>query len=258
MRKLFVTSLLICSLAIVGPAWAGWIIEQTNEGMASTLYIQDNKLRQDTGQGMYSMLDVDKGLMYFIRPDKKMYAAVRPEEMSKQSDQMMGDMMKKMEEQLKGMPEEQKKQIMKQMKEQMAGQQGKAAAKPEPKIEIIKTSVKEKIAGYSTVKYQIMADGKLVEELWLADAIKIGKEMDLEKMDEMMSKMDMGSEDMSYKTDKAVTALFKKGYPLRESYPDSNMTTETTKATKTKVPGDKFKIPAGYKKGKFSEVMMAQ
>lgn len=259
MRKVITISLLICSLAFGGSAWAGWIIEQVAEGTDSIIYIQDNKMCNESGMDVTSIFDVDKGMIYFIVPEKKMYAEARPEEMAKQSDDMMGDMMKQMEQQLKDMPEQQKKMIMEQMKSQMTAQkQQKADPKPAPKIKVIKTSVKEKIAGYSTRKYQIMADGKLVQESWIADDIKIGKEMDLDKMEEMMSKMDMGGEQMSYRTDKAVLDLMRKGYPLKESYPGMNMTTTTKKVTKTKISSDKFKVPAGYRKGTFSEVMLGQ
>ena len=259
MRKFITLTLLICILGFSGSAWAGWIIEQSAEGMDSTMYIQDNKMRNESGMDVTTIFDIDKGLIYFIIPEKKLYAEAKPEEMAKQSDDMMGDMMKQMEQQLKNMPEQQKKMIMEQMKSQMAAQkQQKGDPKPAPKIKIIKTSVKEKIAGYSTRKYQVMADGKLVQESWIADDINIGKEIDLDKMEDMMSKMDMGGEQMSYRTDKAVIGLMRKGYPLKEFYSDMDMTTITKKVTKAKISSDKFKVPAGYRKGTFSEVMLGQ
>ena len=50
-----------------------------------------------------------------------------------------------------------------------------------PPVSVIKTETTEKIAGYDTVKYEIKANGELFEEIWVAPALDMSSDLNVDK-----------------------------------------------------------------------------
>ena len=184
----------------------------------------------------------------------------------------MAEAMKQMQEALKDMPPEQRK-----MMEQMMGKSmpsgGPAGAPPaeacrQPNTEVRPTGQTARIAGFQAVRYDVLEDGKLTQELWLSKAITAWQEIDLKKLERFSSEMAKAMEslpgcgrgrgrgagpdpyDPTWK-------LVSEGYAVRtvSHGRDITIVTEILKAENRAVPLTEFQVPAGFKRQSFKELM---
>ena len=248
--------LVFVAVLLASNAFAGWVLTQTTqygekEKEEQTLYFQQNKVKIVMSEGTM-MFDLDKGLLYFINHDKKLYWAGKPEDMKKGTE---GAQKMMMEEQMKNMPPEQR-EAMKKYMEQMQPQ--KTAPKKEVKVTVKKTSEKVTIAGYSGQKYQVLVNGKLRTEEWIAAKVNVADEVDRVKWEKFQKALvGMGGEKESYSVSKEYLDLMMKGFPVKSiSYyeEDEKSVDQVTKAEKKKIPASAFQIPKEYKKVSLAEV----
>ncbi|MGH7409589.1 MAG: DUF4412 domain-containing protein, partial [Candidatus Methylomirabilis sp.] len=130
----------------------------------------------------------------------------------------------------------------------------------EPAIEIRKAGQQATIAGYSAVRYDILVEGDLDDELWLAKDLKVWLEWDPRKVEQFAVEMGKGSPCGHSKgrigllgPDQA-RQLAEEGYPVRTLHrgPEgSSYTIEVVKVEGRDVQPSEFQPPAGFTRKKF-------
>lgn len=91
------TAILI--LAWAAPAAAGWLILEKSEGELSSLYYQNNQVRDESGESI-TIMDLVKGHLILVNTEAKTYWTGPVSDMLKMRDQAM----RMMQDQLKEMP----------------------------------------------------------------------------------------------------------------------------------------------------------
>jgi hypothetical protein len=137
---------------------------------------------------------------------------------------------------------------------QMIESMGKMAPEWQGALEIKQTPDADKIAGYLASKYQVLVDGKLVQEVWMAKDLKIGEDLDLQKFAHMSASQAPRS---TYQSSHEYQDFMKMGYPLKQvQYQgDGKIIIEVTKIKKEDVPASRFEVPAGLKEVNMQQMM---
>ncbi len=240
------------TLFLASQAFAGWVMEEVTtrrEGEKDTTiqYVQKNMVKSVDSET--TMLDLEKGMIYFLIPEHKAYWSGTPEEWRKG----MEEGQKQMEEaQLKKMTPEQR-DAYKQYKKKMEEEAKKQTPKKKVKVDVKKTSGKATIAGYSGQKYQVWVDEKLKEELWICAKINPKDEIDLPKLVQLTKAMSGPEAEESYESSPEYMALLvEQGASLKtinyDEEGNKNYVTETVKVEKKNIPNSEFEVPKGYKK----------
>ncbi len=113
-----------------------------------------------------------------------------------------------------------------------------------------------KIAGYSTVKYKIYADGELYEEAWFSKDKKLTREMgDPDKMarfekcaSQMMGANSVEASDEYQKMNRAAGWLLKS---VEHGGGDTETIVDVRQIEKTDIPDSEFEVPPGYEEFPF-------
>ncbi len=235
----------ITSLALSNEAYAGLIMEQVvyEEGSSnkqqSTLYVQDNKLKQvDKGDRNQPTVIFDLGAsnITLVNNENKVYIHLTMEEHLKSFEAMM-----------------------QQTKE------GEQAAK---KLTLEKSDETIKIAGYNTTKYSIFENGKLATEYWVSNEPGFNNEINFEKMAKLMNDVKNisqtvgGSASISDQEYQIFREIYQNGYPLKTIYhteDDSPVVIEEILSVKSKdLPASEFQPPAGYQKITYQDILNQQ
>lgn len=242
-------------------AQAGWVLHQETPGGPTTMYVQDNQLRVGRGQGGM-IYDLKRETVTILNPAHQTYWSGNPQQLNQQMNQALDQ---RMEQALKQAPPEQRERMRAMMKQQMgrggAGQggmgrkQGAAA-----QVEVNDSGDSAKIAGYQAAKYQVFVDGKLRQEVWMAQVPGFQKEMDMGKMMELAHSLRTGAsgQGLGWRRSPAVQKLFAKGMPMKlvDHAPGGPITMLTvTKVEKKNLPASTFQPPAGWKKTEFNQMM---
>ena len=137
---------------------------------------------------------------------------------------------------------------------EMMESMGKMLPEWKGKVEIKKTSDTEPILGHETTKYQVMVDGALTQELWMAKDLNIGEDLDMEKFTHMSSAQMRRS---TYQSSPEYQELMKMGYPLKQvQYQgDKKITMQVTKIEKEDIPESRFEVPTGLKQMDMQKMM---
>jgi hypothetical protein len=243
------------SLLVTSQIFAGIIIQEMDmeDSTMTTFYMQSNKAKVVSSNRVF-MFNVDNGKIYLIFPEKKVYWIGKPEEIAESVEKFK---QKSMDEYLSKMTPEQKKAYEQYMKQQDKTVDKKAKKKTD--VSINKTSEKANIAGYSTYKYKVFVNGKLEEELWVSPNIKFENEIDIDKMENLMSKFSkaMGEDEDSYTNNDEYKKYTIRNYPLKRiHYRENGKSVTITKSVlKKKIDDSIFKIPDDCKKTELIELM---
>jgi hypothetical protein len=238
---LMVVATLLC---MVVTADAGWVMVEQN---GDKTLISNGRLK-GTSEGVSWIFNGPKNEMIFIHSDQNIYWRGTVDDYCSSTATML-------EQMIKGMPEEQRK-----MMEQMMAKGNQSAGH---KVTVIKNGDGGTIAGFKTIKYRVMVDGELFEEVWLttdASLIRAYKPLIpmLQKFDSCLASMDM-----EFEPEKSVEyqKLWETGFQLKSiRYESGNLETETdvVKMQKAEIPAQEFAVPAGYHQRSFAEMMQSQ
>ncbi len=245
----FFTAVLILVSSI---AFAGWVIHYGGDSMMepTTSYIQNNMMRQGIGS-IVTIMDINREWIFYINPKNKTYWGGPASEVHKAGQ---AEAQKAMEDMLKNLPPEQREAIKKAMgrKGQSDEQTGFQAS-----LDVKNTKRTAVIAGHKCRQYEVLSDGQLVMELWIAKSVSVSKELDAKKFAQMMAKLSKSGGGKSPMTSPKVQALWQEGYPLKHVIHVMGRanTMEATKVEQKSIPSELFKVPAGYKKVGFMEAM---
>lgn len=257
--KLRITMATLALLLLATTAQAGWVLHQETPGGPSTMFVQDNKVRAGVGLGGM-IYDLKNETVTMLNPDRQVYWSGNPQQLGQQMNQALDA---RMEQALKQVPPEQRDQMRAMMKQRM-GQggmgQGKAMAPPAAQVEVKNSGQSDKIAGYKAAKYQVYVDGKLRQEMWVAQVPGFKKEMDMGKMMKLAHSMRAGTggQGLGWRRSEAVQKLMSQGMPMKivEYGHGGPMTVMTmTSVEKKSLPASTFQPPAGWKQVDFTQMM---
>lgn len=271
--------ILVSVFVWAGQASAGWVIEQVmkggGEGSRQQVVLQSNRMKtlmsgEDGRPTGAFILDLDAQTITQVDYKDRYYVTSPVQEFAKMmqgahqmASEQMAEAMKGMQEAMKDMPPEQRKMMEQMMRSHMPQAGPGPEDCREPKIEIRKTGQQATIAGYAAVRYDILADGKLQSELWLATGITAWREMDPQKLERFGAEMaklaprcgpartryGIFKDDPSWK-------LVNEGYPVRMvDRGGSGGAVEVVKADKRTVPASEFQPPTGFARKTLQEMM---
>lgn len=242
--KLLKASFLIAGvLGFTVPAFAGWV-QVDREG--TTTLISDGVLKgTSVGDDLYSILDAKKGNIIFIDSKRKVY--------SRESiDDFCEAVVAGMSKANKKVPEE---------------NQGKQKpGKDAPQVSFVKEGDGGVIAGYPTVKYRVLADGKLYEEVWLTTDPVVMKDLEslfrtvMKKFEKCLFSVANATDSLSLSVEDTpeYQKMEQEGWQMKSrNYSGTGLpsTYEVIKLEKKDIPASEFEIPSGYKKIPVSEML---
>jgi hypothetical protein len=169
------------------------------------------------------------------------------------------EMGKMMQERMAGLPPEQQEMIKQMMQAAMArqGQPGAAGAAATPRVTVEPTGETETIAGFSTRKFRVFADGKLHEEVWLTNDPAITREFDPKRAPETIAKLSAcrGAQQSRVQDTDPYRQLFTQGWPLRSVAHDGGFSRPNVVRAERKDFADaEFTPPTGFRKLPLMEV----
>lgn len=248
-----------------GQAFAGWVIDETVKGGnkidKQQVVLQSNQMKVTTFQGVKpvsaSMIDLNSQTITQVDYREKYFVTAPVKEFVQSIGNMMAGAAKEMEEAMKGVPPEQRKMMEEMMRSQIS-QAGNDSRKA--KTELNSTNLNDTIAGYSAVRYDVMADGKLSSELWIAKEITAWKELDPKKLEQFSTEMaklsGSGQGQLGLPGADPSRKLAKEGYPVKTvNKAKGGTTVEVVKAESKTVPATEFQPTPGFKQKTLQEMM---
>jgi hypothetical protein len=243
-RRWSLLMVLATLLYMASPANAGWIMLEQN---GDKTLISNGNLRGTSG-GVSWIFNGPKKEMAFIDAGQKIYWRGTIDDYCSSSAKMIEQMMK-------SVPEDQRK-----MMEQMMAKEKQS---PGHKVDVVKDGDGKKIAGFKTMKYRVLVNGELFEEVWLTTDASIMKEY--KPLIPMIQKFNscLGNMDMEFTPEKSAEyqKLWQTGFQLRSvKYEYGNPETETNvvKMEKKNIADKEFEVPAGYQQRSFAELMQSR
>ncbi len=136
----------------------------------------------------------------------------------------------------------------------MMNMMGKAAPEWNGALEVRTTTETETIAGYSATKYQLLIDGGLVHEIWLADEMDMSADADMEQFLNMSK---MRAKEASYRSTPEYQDLLRQGFPLRQVsfQAGGKEIIEATNVEQQDIPDSQFEVPDGFQEMKMEQMM---
>jgi hypothetical protein len=232
---------------------AGWVETDTD---GNVTYLQEGKIKEAAPDDTtWTAIDLKNGTVLLVDTARRIFAQGKIEEHC----DAMAAMIKTSMEILS--PEE--RALMEQL---LRPEKGKKVGKPQ--VSVVSKGKGPTIAGYATVKYEVLANGKLYEELWLAPDAEVLKEIDpvairsaekkMSACTEMVQHSDFDDTALQVEKDPTYQGLMGKGWPLRAiSYNNGIPLHEQTIASlqKKEIPASEFQAPKGFRKVPFGEFM---
>ncbi len=228
-----VIAVLVFALVVASSAGAAWKIEESDGG---TTFISNGKLKSSWENGSIIIEGKNK-MVHFIDDNRKMIA-------SGTIDEFCGGMKKAVDAMMENVPPEQR-EMMKQM----------LAAKKPPKVKIVKKGKGEKVSGLSTTIYEVVADGKHYESVWITNEAGIVNECQdvMKALGNLMQCLgvinSMGS-DPEPEASPEYARIFQLGVIVKSVGSDEKAT--EMKLEKSDLADTDFGMPAGYKAVSFA------
>lgn len=226
-------------------AFAGLVMQQVvyEEGSTnkqqSTLYVQDNKIKQvdKSGQNQPTVIfDLAANNITLVNNENQVYILLTMQQHLKSFEAMM--------------------------------QQTKEGEKQQKQLTLEKSDETMKIAGYNTTKYSIFENGKLATEYWVSNEPGFNNEINFEKMAKLMNDVKNisqnvgGSASISDQEYQIFREIYQNGYPLKTVYhseDDNPVVIEEILSVQSKqLPATEFKPPAGYQKITYQDIINQQ
>jgi hypothetical protein len=230
MKKLYINIAVVLLAVLVFCPSATFILEK--DGQRNL--ISQGRIKtvpQDASEG-WTVMDIKKGQILLIDLENKAYALASFDEFC-QSMQKLAAKIQNMFSKIK--------------------QEKKPA-----KVEVVKAGSGGKIAGYDTVKYKVMVDGNLQEEVWISSGPEFAKELPPDMLAKLMA-CGAQKDDVEYSA--AYQELMASGWVMRSiNYEGGQAETDAdvVKVTKQDITESEFQIPQGLKKTSMEELITGQ
>jgi hypothetical protein len=241
--SVFVVVLLLSVFTAISQVHAGWLMKEAN---GDETFVSDGKMKSNWQAGGM-ILNGNTGTLIMYDDQKKMYTEGSVEEFCEFATSMFEKMMEQI-------PPEQREMMKKMM--------GGSGDSSPPEVVVTKQGEGKKIAGFSTDKYDVVVNGDLYEEVWIATDKGLSEDFRplmgfIADVTACVGSIGMIGEITPEATDE-YAELFKAGVMLKvtsheEGSQDKGM--DVTSLEKTDVSESVFKAPDGYRKVEFGELM---
>ncbi|GHV59120.1 hypothetical protein FACS1894103_1880 [Campylobacterota bacterium] len=220
---------------------AGWVIDEVTryaggDEFRSQIFIDRNRYKSQN-EDETLIIDMAKDTIYFVYDrDKRYFGGKRA-----------------------AVFRELRSNLRSEMAEDDAAQNPNDTIGDEAIIQILKTGEALKQAGFEGEKYQIVMDGELRKEIFVARTLTANSEIDPLKLSKTMLRLS-GSDDESVQfveVSSGYVELMKQGYPIRTIEYDPSgglILTDVIKAEKRTFKADEFLPPKEYKQMKADEI----
>ncbi len=224
--------LLLVSFVLPSPLYAGYV-QKDRDGSKS--YISDGKIKlvEPGTEGSFLILDYKAEKVTLVDGNRKVYATGAMDAYC----QTMATMYEAFSEM-----------------ESAFGDDEESA----PESVKVVAAGKDTIAGMAADKYNVLVDGELYEEIWLASDSglmnELGNPERIRKFMECLAETDDPVE-----SSKAYQELSVKGWELRSisyEFGEKEYTTNIVEIKKASIPDSEFTAPGNYKKIKFEDFFM--
>jgi hypothetical protein len=111
------------------------------------------------------------------------------------------------------------------------------------------------IVGKPTQQYEVCRNGEPYEETWIAAAVDVTKEIDGQKREEFVSKLQQARTTPPGAVLAELTDLVTKGYPLKTVNLVSRVTKEVVEVQQRDFTDEEFAAPSGYAESPLTEAM---
>jgi hypothetical protein len=252
MQRVFAA--LLCAL-LLGPltAHAGYLIVDQN-GEQVLLSTGRLKMAPKSAGGLVMVLDVGRGRLWVADPGQRRYWEGTVDEYCDGVRGLtalpMAEIERLMADQLKDMPPDERERTLQLMKRAQGDAGGAGRV---PKVSIQRTADTETIAGLPTRKYQVLADGALYEELWLASDPALLRELIVARAPETFGRMSacMATGDGGPRVEATdeYRRIYSEGWPLKAVFHGTGGPTPGTPVTRVErreIPEGEFALPGGF------------
>jgi hypothetical protein len=235
-------------LASALPALAGFRVQEVDPEFpedVTTTWFQGGKARVDGAlEGLSVLVDVKSGEGWLVDTAFKRYA---------------GGKITVLAEELRKAEGTQPESAV----SEEAGQRGAAAGRAKPLVVQVKDmGAGERLQGYETRRHQVLVDGELLEELWLAPKLEVAREIDLAAFVAALQKMLGGGAGLNqgYEENEEYRKLRGVGYPLRQVlyFVGEKSTLEVTSVTIQEFPASDFAVPKGFAKVGYVDLLFGE
>jgi hypothetical protein len=238
----------VLSLAAALPALAGFRIQEADLEFpkeVAVYWFQGGKARVDGAlEGLTVIVDIKNGEGWLIDSASKRFAGGKLVELAEILQKVEGSLDS---DAAPGNPVDKKAAT--------------EAAKPLA-VEVKDLGAGERLQGYETRRFQVLLDGEVLEELWLAPKIQVASEIDLVAFGAAMQKMLGGGAGLSqgYEESEPYRNLRAGGYPLRQVlfFVGEKSTLEATSVAVKEFPLSDFAVPKGFKKIGYAELLLGE
>jgi len=226
--SVFLFGLLITALAT--NLSAGWV--ETNINGDVTRFSGGKVKSTSLNDSMWSVIDTATGALTLVSPLKRSYATITVKEFCAFIAGMMGGLSPEQQAMMDAIL---KKQQPQNLRVKRAGSGGT-------------------VAGYSTDKYQILADGVPYMEVWVSTDSRLKSAYDdtvkkASLLSNEMSGCSPMSGDFDIQNTKEFRQLEEKGWILKRVI-RGEVVSEVVKLEQKKIAASEFQIPAGYRKSR--------
>jgi len=236
----------VLSLSLAVPASAGFRIQEADPDFpqdVSVTWFQAGKARVDGAlEGLTVIVDVKAGEGWLIDSASKRYSGGKIAELA--------EILMKVEGMSESAP----------AADDAAGKKAPAEPAKPLAVQIKELGAGEALQGYETRRYQVLVDGEVLEELWLAPKIQVASEIDLVAFGTAMQRMIGGGAGLNqgYEESEPYRKLRSVGYPLRQVlfFVGEKSTLEVTSVTVKEFPATDFAIPKGFTKVGYAELLL--
>ena len=282
---LAIAVLLLAIMLGARPSAAGWLIDEQMNGIAATggqpvlhqVMLQSNRMKRltlstDGGPTHAFIVNLDADTITQVDYQRRQYLtgtvqefaqmAANAMKMMQDAQGPMADAMARMRESMKHMSPEQRKLVEDMMRPRTPQPGASVEECRQPEGELRKTGQEATIAGYRAAQYEVVADGKVQSEIWLAKDLTAWQELDPQKLQhfaaeilkiarcapaQIRSNLPLTDQAMKHATEGyAVRAIVRNG---------GNASTEVVKAISQPLPDAEFEAPAGFVRKSFSDMM---
>jgi hypothetical protein len=194
-------------------------------------------------------------LVTLFNSQERVYVSGSAEEFCAGIDEMMQDMAASIPPEQKAMMEKMMANMPPEERAAMERMMGVAGTQPPPPVVSIKQAGNGgKVAEWDTVKYQVNADDRLYEEVWIVNDSAIMKEMGkvnfafFQSFSACMSGLEGGAQDVENSPE--YTELLKQGWQVKSvSHGDvEQYGSDTVSLEQQAVPESEFKVNSSYRK----------
>jgi hypothetical protein len=227
-------------LVATGAAQAGWVLIEA-DGSESLISKGQMRAAWDIGT---SILDANSSKIIIIDEMRRTYA-------SGTVDELCAEIKSSVESLMGEMPAEQREMIQRMMAQEKA-----------PEVKIVDKGAGEKISGFATKRYDVLANGELHEQLWIADDAALMAEckpvmMMLAQFSQCMASANPMGGVSDPEATPEYAGIFELGIIVRSvgaGELEEGIAPDEATIEKRDVPESTFKVPAGYRAISFADV----